>query len=371
MRVFVIPTTSSSIQYWRLQSFVEAAWRTKVASFQNSLWEKNIKNEIHPWQERLTDGPKYDPMYIRALVPTIESGCQQADAIVFQMVHLEGALELFDAIKIKFPNTPIFTEIDDNVLSIPSYNQAFDTYNPRSEVRRRVVEQIRKSDGVIVSTPYLKEVYSEFNGNIHVIQNSVDFKKWDRLKKKSKPGIRIGWAGGAGHGGDFEAVIPAIKRIAQNYDVKFIFINGPTGTGLPDSLKGVKNVEYKMRWEPILKYPQLLADQDFDIGIAPLVDSAFNRGKSNLKWLENAALSIPTVASNVGHFKETLTHGVDCMLANDEVEFEKHLISLITNRKLRSAIGRQARIKAEKDFNIDQVVKIYCEALKTRKEAVA
>ncbi len=371
MRVLVIPTTSSSIQYWRLQSFVEAAWRTRCASFQNPLWEKDIKNEIHPWQGRLTDGPNNDPIFIRAFVPTIESGCIHADAIVFQMVHEEGALELFEAIKIKYPNVPIFTEIDDNVLSIPSYNQAFETYNPRSEIRRRVVAQIKQSDGVIVSTPYLKEVYAEFNDNIHVIPNSINFKKWDSLKKKSKPGIRIGWAGGAGHAGDFEAVIPAIKRIAHNYDVKFVFVNGPTGTGLPDELKGVKNVEHKMLWVPILKYPQMLADQDFDIGIAPLVDSAFNRGKSNLKWLENAALSIPTVGFNIGHYKETLTHGVDAMLANDEAEFEKYLVQLITDRKLRTTIGKQARIKAQKDFNIDQVVKDYCVALSTRKEVTA
>ena len=294
------------------------------------------------------------------------------------MVHQEGGLELFDSIKLKFPHLPIFMEIDDNVLSIPPYNQAHEVYSPRSEVRRRCLEQMRKSDGVIVSTPYLKEIYSEFNSNIHVVPNSINFKKWDSLKRKKKPGIRIGWAGGSAHEGDFDEVKDAILGICKKYpNVKFVLVNGPAANGLPEWAKGVKQIEHKMMWTPILKYPQMLADLDIDIGISPLVDSAFNRGKSNLKWLENAALGIPTVAMNVGHFAHTLTHCDTAMLANDSDEFFKHLETLINDRKLRKEIGNSARVHAEINFNIDENIKKYCRILnegiakKSGKEALA
>lgn len=359
MNVFMIPTAGSSVMYWRIQGFVESAWRTGLASFKNELWIKDL-HQIHPWQGRITDGDEYDPIFIRQFVPMVESGCIQADAIVFQYAHTEGALELFDAIKIKFPRLPILLEIDDNILSVPTYNEAFESFDPGAETRRRVIAQLRAADGVIVSTPYLKEIYSEFNAHIYVVPNSIDFKKWDKLKGKRKPGVRIGWAGGAGHDGDFEPIAGALKRILEKHkDARLVLVNGPSKNGLPEYLKGVERIEHRATWTPILKYPKMLADMDFDIGIAPLVDSAFNRGKSNLKWLENSALGIPTVAANVGHLAETIRNGVDGFLCDDENEFYLALDVLISDKKRRKAVGLAANDRARKDFNIDTVTAHY------------
>ena len=365
LRVLFIPTASSGIMFWRFQNFVEAAWRNGLASFQNPLWIKNLNN-IQPWQEKLTDGEKYDPLFVRSFVPYIESGCVGADVVVFQYAHTEGALELFEAIRIKFPHLPVLTEIDDNVLSVPTWNESFNTYDPRSEVRRRALAQIKESDGLIVSTPQLKEVYLDYNRNISVVENCIDFKMWDRLKKKSKPGIRIGWAGGSSHGGDFDAISQALSNVLTNHkDATLVLINGPAKQGIPNFLEGFKNVEHHMRWETIIHYPKMLAEMDFDIGIAPLVDCAFNRGKSNLKWLENSALGIPTVAMKVGHMAQTVRHGEDGFLAEDSAEFEKYLEILIKNRSLRKKIGSVANARVRRDFNVDNVVGSYVEILES------
>lgn len=365
LKVLFIPTSSAGVAWWRIQSFVVAAWRTGVASFQNPLWVKE-QDGIQPWQAKITDTPEraHDPIFIRQFVPMIESGCIQADAVVFQYAHEEGALELFEAIRLKFPNLPVLTEIDDNVLSVPTYNEAFHTYDPRSEIRRRAIAQMRGSDGLIVSTPYLKEVFSEYNSNIWVVPNSIDFKVWDRLKRTPKSGVRIGWAGGSGHEGDFEIVAGALKRILEKHkDTRLVLLNGPAKRGIPEFLKGLPRVEHHPVWVPILKYPKLVMEQDFDIGIAPVVDSAFNRGKSNLKWLENSAMSIPTVASNVGHFAETIRNGVDGMLCDDENEFFLALDVLISDRKRRKAMGLAANERVRKDFNIEKTTAHYVACL--------
>lgn len=363
MNIFFIPTSNSSVMYWRIQSHVEQAWKSGLASFKNELWYKEL-NEIQPWQGWITDGPDYDAIKIRQLVPMIENGCQQADAVVFQYAHQEGALELFDSIKIKFPNLPIVVEIDDNVLSVPVYNEAHDPFAPGSSVRGRVINQLRSADAVIVSTPYLKEIYSEYNANIYVVPNSINFKQWDKLKGKSKPGVRIGWAGGSGHEGDFEPVAEALKKVlAKHKDARLVFVNGPAKNGIPECLKGVDRVEHHANWTPILKYPKMLADMDFDIGIAPVLDSAFNRGKSNLKWLENSALGIPTVASNVGHLAETIRTGVDGFLCDDENDFFLALDVLVSDRKRRKAVGLAANARVRKDFNIETVNQDYISIL--------
>jgi glycosyltransferase involved in cell wall biosynthesis len=102
---------------------------------------------------------------------------------------------------------------------------------------------------------------------------------------------------------------------------------------------------------------------DPDIVIAPLRDSSFNRAKSNLKWLEAAALSVPCVASNVGHMAQTVRHGVDGVLANDPAAFGCAIDELITNRQTRSRIGKAANRRVRDDFNIDKTVFAYAKAL--------
>ncbi len=369
----MIPTASSSVMHWRMQSFVEATWRLGIASFQNPLWIKDLSH-IQPWQDLITDDSykpqpvpedkQYNPMFIRQFVPMIESGCQNADAVVFQYVHQEGGVELFDAIKQKFPHLPILVEIDDNILSVPDYNEAHGAFAPGEQTRRRVIAQLRAADGVIVSTPYLKEIFSDFNENIYVIPNAIDFKKWDKLKGKSRPGVRIGWAGGSGHEGDFAPIAEAlIRTLKKHNDARLVLVNGPAKHGIPDFLKGVERVEHHATWTPILKYPKMLADLDFDIGIAPVVDSAFNRGKSNLKWLENSALGIPTVAMDVGHFSETIRNGFDGYLCENGDDFGLALDVLICDKKRRKNMGAAANARVRADFNVDKISALYVSVL--------
>lgn len=363
LRAFFIPTAGSSVSWWRIQNFVEAAWRTGAASFKNELWVKDLPG-MQPWQALITDGEKYDPLFIRQFVPMIDSGCAQADAVVFQYGHEEGALELFDSIKTRFPQLPLLLEIDDNVLSVPDYNEAFDAFDVGSEVRRRVISMMRSADALIVSTPYLADIYTEFNPHIYVVPNCIDFKMWDKLKGKPKKGIRIGWAGGSGHEGDFAPVADSLKRVLDAHkDATLVLVNGPAKTGLPEFFKGVERIEHHATWVPVLKYPKMLKELDLQIMIAPVVDSAFNRGKSNLKWLEGSALGIPTVAMNVGHYAQTINSGVDGYLCDEPDDFELALHVLINDKKKRKAMGLAANARVRRDFNVDTIVHDYVRIL--------
>lgn len=362
----MLASMGASVTWWRLQSWAEAAWRNGVGSFKNILWDKDLSS-IQPWQRKMPNSPEYDPLFTRAFVPTVESGCAQADAVVMQFIQEEGALDLFESIKIRFPHLPVLVEIDDNIMSVPTYNEAFDAYDPRAAARHRVLAQIKAADGVITTTAQLKEAYSPYNPNIWVVPNSIDFSRW-KVKRKARPGVRIGWAGGSGREGDIEIVKDAILNICRKHkEVRFVFVNGPSKIGLPEFFKGHPQIEHKAVFVPILKYPALMASLDFDIGISPLVDSSFNRGKSNLKWLENAAMGIPTVASNVGHYAETIRHGKDGFLCDDSKEFERALDILITDRKRRNQMGRAAQERVRQDFNIDKNVGLYVQAIEEAK----
>lgn len=353
-----------------MQNFAVAAHRTGAAEVHHLWWQKDL-NEMHPWERDI-----YDATYKWRITKEMQDWALNADAIVIQMLHGDGvlrdgesagqyvdrALLLFRALKEllsdKKPNTPLLSEIDDNMLSTPSYNPADPFYKPGAPLRELAIRQFSESDGLIVSTPYLKEIYSEFNSNIWVIPNCIDFKIWNGSGKKARPGIRIGWAGGANHDGDLKLLEPAIKSIVSKHkDVEFVFFHG-----LPEFLRGLPGVKHLKNWARIDRYPRTMESQDFDIYVSPLVDNAFNRGKSNLRWIEASAMGIPSVCSNVGHFAETVRNGEDGFLAEDG-EFEKYLEILINDKTLRKRMGMNARKRVFEDFNVDKVVFDYVKAL--------
>ena len=241
------------------------------------------------------------------------------------------------------------------MLDTPEYNPAIQVYVPGSPFTEVAIEQFKNSDGMIVSTPYLKEVYSEYNEHIYVVPNSIDTVLWGKARKESRPGIRIGWAGGASHEEDLRVIEPIFDKLLAKYkDLSFVFVHG-----VPPFLRDKKGIEHITKWARIDRYPQHIASLDWDIALAPLKDNAFNRGKSNLRWLESAALGIPCVASNVGHFKETIRHGEDGFLADSADDFVTHISTLIEDKKLRHQVGARAKARVDQDFNVDKTAAQY------------
>ncbi len=374
LNALFVPTGNSGINYWRMWNFYNAAYRN---GHMNApvIWNNWNLYEVHSWER---DVHKDYENFFR-ITKQAQDWAIQADIIVFGMLHGSGisvlsensdaeedylnrSLALFLAMKDMFPNKPILMEIDDDMLSTPPYNPAASFYAPQSTLRKLTIKQMSLADGLIVSTPTLGQLYSEFQPNYHVIPNSIDFKAWDKArnaKRKARNGIRIGWAGGANHEDDLkimEKVVPIITSKFRN--VSFTFVHG-----CPHYLRNLPKVHYKAPWTSIDKYPRMLAGQDFDIGIAPLVDNSFNRGKSNLRWLEYSALGIPTVASRVGHFKETIRDGEDGFLATGLDEWIEKISILIQDRAKRKQMGLVANDRIRKDFNVDVVSKTYADIL--------
>ena len=350
LKALFIQTTNSGVFYYRMLNYAMAADRMRIANLMPYAWRKDLTT-THPWEEQILN-----PISKLAIFKGLYNACREADIVVCQMVHIQAALGTLYALKDIFPNLPFLAEMDDNMVDTPAYNPASEVYDPAGTHHRQVaLEQFKNMDGMIVSTPYLKEVYSDYNDNIYVVENGVDLSAWDRTHRKSRKGIRIGWAGGSSHEEDLRVVEPVIHSILSKYrDVSFVLCHG-----VPPFLRNIDRVEFVTKWARIDHYPQYLADRSFDIGMAPLVDNAFNRGKSNLRWLEYSALGIPTVASNVGHFAQTVKHGIDGLLANDAKEFEAHLETLIRDRRIRRAIGKAAYGRVASDFHVDTVTKTY------------
>lgn len=362
-RVLFLNTLNSGISFWRMANYWTAALRTGVMEVRMPFWEKD-NPIISEWQTKLGD-----PYFKHAYLGEISARLRDVDVCVMQMAHTKESLNVFLAIHDAFEQTgvPVVAECDDNYRNTPAYNPASEAYAPGSEHRAIATKQFRMADAMIVSTPGLNDLYSDYNDHVYTVPNAIDFPLWDAAlaRKRKKRGIRIGWAGGMNHDRDLKIIEPVIKSILSEYrDVRFVFAHGA-----PKSLRDIPGVEYHEKFAKILHYPKYIASLDLDIGLAPLEDNTFNIGKSNLRWLEYSALGIPTVASKVGHFAQSITHGWDGFLVDtadakqEAADFEAILVKLITDRKERVAVGMRAREAVRQRFNVDFVVGTYAGAL--------
>ncbi|MBQ3831671.1 MAG: glycosyltransferase family 4 protein, partial [Bacteroidales bacterium] len=154
---------------------------------------------------------------------------------------------------------------------------------------------------------------------------------------------------------------PVLKRIKEKYGDKVYFkviMNSKTWQSeIPDT----KIVQ----WSAQNEIDELC---EFDIGIMPLPDDKWSRGKCGFKGLQCMALELPVVMSPVGVNKEIIDEGKNGFLASTDDEWVEKLSALIDSEQLRREIGKNARTTVEERFSVtaweDKVVETFDQTIK-------
>lgn len=228
-------------------------------------------------------------------------------------------------------------DIDDNLYAVSSDNPAQENVKL---LRKNMEVCLSLADGVTVSVPTLKNLYSHLNENIYVNPNGTDLNWWKPKPKKHK-GIRIGWRGAYGHRADVTLIEPAIKELKKKYDITFVSFG----------VKPPFESEHK-EWVGFLQYPEKLAELDLDIAVVPLIDSSYNRCKSNIAIQEFSALKIPVVASPTENQK-----GMPILYAKNNYEWYENLEKLIKSRKLRKEQAENQYNFVKTNYNLKKLNK--------------
>lgn len=378
----MIPASTDGVNYYRL-----ATWAFEMRKYRNTIvdlaWFRYQTNPavLHTWQEDLDNmEPSGDVpgltigQYVRA---TIDHFCEMADIVVWHPMYYEKSFEFYLEMQHKHQK-PFVIEVDDNYIDVPTWNEAYHSFRNGSNFRRVSLDCMRNSDALMVTTPHLGETYGPINDNIYVIENSLDFKGdrkfvgWDKVSVRKHKGVRIGWIGGRAHFDDLMMVAPVLRGILEtNQEVTLVLINSAIKEsckllGKEYPFEGLKNVHYADRSVPINRYAAFMASFGFDIGLAPLVDCNFNRSKSNLRWLEYSALHLPTIATGISHFGQSITTWEDGILIQDNNpdRWKEAIELLIADKNLREQIGRNAYKRVKKDFNVQKNTPKYLRLLK-------
>lgn len=276
-----------------------------------------------------------------------------ADIVVGQRIGTHAGLAVIDTVH--HHGKKWITEIDDNVFEVPADHPAFKSFYPGGIQQQIAREQLEISDGLIVTTEYLKKTYKRFNKNIYVIPNSIDFDLWKPNLKRNRRFVNIGYVGGGQHNRDLKVLQKVIPAVLEKYKNTRFIIWGGRPEMIPNGPR-VKNIQ---TWVPVLDYPKELRKLGYDIGLAPLVDNYLTRSKSNLRWLEYSALGIPTIASPI----EPFNHVSPIFLAKTSDDWVYAISHLVENKEARETVGNAAQEKVKKNYNIQDTVKKYIKIL--------
>jgi ubiquinone/menaquinone biosynthesis C-methylase UbiE/glycosyltransferase involved in cell wall biosynthesis len=362
LRVWMGPTQPAGDAYYRMIGFAAKmrGMKNTEIGFENFNW---TDDSCSSWQHKLLMNEEGDVVSSLSL-HHLEKCLKVADPWIFQLTYFEDIICLLESLKEMNPTKKLITECDDLVFDVPAYNAASHPYKPNSEKERLADEQFRLSDAFIVSTNFLKEKLGEMYPDkpIHVIPNAIDFSLWDntkgdgKMEPKKEGVVRMIYTGCANHGGDMEIVKPVILALLDEFPNLEFIIAQDLGT-----FKDVKHERLKVldRWVSIVDYPAMVKGWDADIGLAPLRDHNFNRAKSNLRWLEYSALRIPTVASPIRPFNESIKNGATGYLCSTKQEWYGVLKGLIKNPVNRAQVGANAYLTVREHFNMDKVAEQY------------
>lgn len=261
-----------------------------------------------------------------------------------------------------FLNIKLLVDIDDNVLEVHPHSYAYKDTKPGTEAYQVFKYLFKEADGLICSTKPLAEYYKAYNKNVYVVPNTIDPEIWKvPIKKNETDKVKIGWVTGPCHEQDIPIVFPALKEILKKYPhVEFTHIGWKSPEF--DRLKGQQKMIFGTNGYKA--FPKFLAGLGMDILIAPLLDDEFNKGKSNIKWMEGAMCEVPMVCSHVYPYAKSVTNGKDGYLAKTTADWIKYLSILIESKEKRERIGKEAKKTVLKKYNVSKVLPDYVKIFK-------
>lgn len=230
-------------------------------------------------------------------------------------------------------NKRIIYDVDDAMWIFPPHSIRGGSPTLNFMTRLRFFWNVRLSQNIIVGNEYLAEYVKKINSSVVVIPTPVDTANCPVRKHKIRKTIIIGWTGGPGNLVYLKLLEKPLARLALKYPIKLRVISSRT-----IEMNGI-DVEF-IPWDKITEAKNIAA---FDIGIMPVYDNLYTRGKGGFKILEYMAAGLPSVVSPVGVNAHIIKDNENGFIAKDEKEWEDKLSMLIRDESLRNYMGCKAR----------------------------
>ena len=218
---------------------------------------------------------------------------------------------------------------------------------------RKIDVIMHRADIVISGNEYIaKRAKAANSKNIKIIPTVVDIDKYPASCNKKSPSIIIGWIGTPSTVHFLEVVRESLEKLSRDFDIVLHVI----GAQFKSSVFRVKCIDWAENTEK-------KSIQAIDIGIMPLNDGFFERGKCGYKLIQYMACGKPIVASPVGVNEKIVKESHGGYLAITAADWTRFLSILCDSESLRAGYGRVARKYIEKEYSIQTKLPILADLI--------
>lgn len=232
-------------------------------------------------------------------------------------------------------------DFDDAVM----YKSGSVSNRQQARQHKRFVATAKRADLVIAGNRYLQQESLPYSREVRLLPTVLDMDRYTARKEgKGTPSeIILGWIGSRGTLRYLQAIAPALEELGRRWP------------GL--KLKIVADDFFDLDQVQVIKKPWAAADEiadlhSFDIGLMPLSDDVWTRGKCGFKLLQCMAVGLPVVCSPVGVNTEIVTEGREGFQASTLEEWVVKLDTLIGDVRLRRQMGLLARRQVEQTYSL-------------------
>jgi glycosyltransferase involved in cell wall biosynthesis len=177
---------------------------------------------------------------------------------------------------------------------------------------------------------------------VMILPTVVDVRRYQTKPVCESTPFTIGWIGSPTTARYLQMLGQPLSSLGRMREIRLVVIGAEMETlgGIP-----VETLEWSEATEAEFI-------QQFDVGIMPLYDELWERGKCGYKLIQYMASGLPVVASPVGVNREIVKHGVDGYLADSDQDWEKALMQLIDHPQQRLEMGKMGRSKVEQHYSL-------------------
>ena len=265
------------------------------------------------------------------------SRAKRADVVFIQKQVLSFGIDILAR-----ANPRIVFDFDDAIFTRPPWEKS-----PDPGISARLEKTLRRSRAVVTGNKYLADFARPFCSRVEVIPTGVDLdfiSRVSRDKHGAGAAVRVGWTGTRENLWYLKKIAEVFPRLESRFgnQVEFRVISNARFE-IPGA--SIQNLTWSLSEE----YPRLAA---LDLGLAPLGDDPWSRGKCGFKAIQYMAMGLPPVASRAGVYPEIIQEGVNGFLAGPVEEWEEKISRLIGDRDLRRRVGEAAREEVRARFSL-------------------
>jgi glycosyltransferase involved in cell wall biosynthesis len=306
-----------------IQGFNVAASRYRVLQYLPYFRESGIDAVVHEF-----------PPGLKGWV-SLSSDLTSADVIFVQRKRLPLYVLMF----LHNRRKKIVYDFDDAVMFKNSLSE-----NPYSRRRQMSFKrQLRYTDLVIAGNQFLLEEAAKHHSRVMILPTPVDADRYRAKEYKTRDLVNIGWIGDHGSIHYMESYKDVWEELGRRYKNVVLTI-------ICDTFIDTRVIETrKVPWSSEKEMDNLM---DLDIGVMPLFDDLWSRGKCGFKIIQYMGVGVPPVCTPVGINRDVVENGKNGFWAESKQEWIEKLSILIEDRELRERMGKEGRRKIMDQYTV-------------------